>query len=83
MKFRLFCHATLAGRGSFSLSLFMHRFTVRLKNAKNLKIKKVQGISSFSFDLSKPDCRIWQNSTRSCVCRANFIHMHCVQYDFL
>ena len=28
-----------------------------------------------------PVCRIWQNSTRSCVCRFN--HMHHVQYDLL
>ena len=45
------------------------------------KIKSIY--FSASYNIYHPVCRVWQNLTRSRMCRARPSHVHCMQYDLL
>ena len=65
------------------LRIFKFYYSFKLQTSYHIYFKfPSMGSSSWASLLcDNPVCRIWQNSTRSCVCRFN--HMHHVQYDLL
>ena len=65
------------------LYIFKFYYSFKLQTSYHIYFKfPFMGSPSLaSLPCNNPVCRIWQNSTRSCVCRCN--HMHHVQYDLL
>ena len=65
------------------LCIFKFYYSFKLQTSYHIyfKFPSMGSPSWASLLCDNPVCRIWQNSTRSCVCRFN--HMHHVQYDLL
>ena len=65
------------------LCIFKFYYSFKLQTSYHIyfKFPSMGSPSWASLLCDNPVCRIWQNSTRSCVCRFN--HVHHVQYDLL